>query len=50
MIRQTMAQVELKWRQALGDDVYGGLSHALEQLQAVLDDQQPSRGGAGYGV
>jgi DNA-binding MarR family transcriptional regulator len=47
VIRQTMARVELTWRQALGDDVYGGLSHALEQLQAVLDDQQPSRGGSG---
>ena len=43
VIRETMARLEHEWRLALGDDVYGGLSRALELLQNVLEDQQSSR-------
>lgn len=43
VIRKTMARLEHEWRLALGDDVYGGLSRALEQLQNVLEDQQSPR-------
>ena len=37
VIRQTMARVETEWCEALGEDVYSGLAHALEQLQDVLE-------------
>lgn len=37
VIRQTMARVETEWCQALGEEVYSGLAHALEQLQDVLE-------------
>jgi DNA-binding MarR family transcriptional regulator len=39
VIQQTMARLEMHWYQALGKDVYGGLSHALERLQEVLERQ-----------
>jgi hypothetical protein len=29
--------LEREWRSALGEDVYAGLAHALEQLQEVLE-------------
>ncbi len=34
-----MARLEREWYRALGEDVYAGLSHALERLQEVLDGQ-----------
>jgi DNA-binding MarR family transcriptional regulator len=37
VIRATMARLEREWQQALGEDVYDGLAHALEQLQEVLE-------------
>jgi DNA-binding MarR family transcriptional regulator len=37
VIRQAMARLEREWRSALGEDVYAGLAHALEQLQEVLE-------------
>ena len=39
VIHQTMARLEREWYQALGEDVYGGLSRALERLQDVLENQ-----------
>lgn len=39
VIEQTMTRLEMSWYRALGADVYGGLSHALERLQEVLDRQ-----------
>ena len=39
VIEQTMARLERNWCRALGDDVYGGLSHALERLQEVIERQ-----------
>ena len=42
VIQQTMARLEREWCQALGEDVYGGLSSALDRLQAVLENQPTS--------
>ena len=42
VIQQTMARLEREWSGALGQDVYGGLSRALEGLQAVLENQPTS--------
>jgi DNA-binding MarR family transcriptional regulator len=39
VIGQTMARLEREWRTALGDDVYTGLSYALDRLQHVLEAQ-----------
>ena len=39
VIQQTMARLEMHWYRALGEDVYAGLSHALERLQEVLERQ-----------
>lgn len=43
VIAQTMVRVENEWFQALGEDVYGCLSRALERLQDVLDAQVGGR-------
>ena len=43
VIQQAVARVEREWHQALGEDVYGGLSRALERLQRILDNQPTSR-------
>ena len=43
VIEQTMTRLEMSWYHALGEDVYGGLSHALERLQEVLDRQLSPR-------
>jgi DNA-binding MarR family transcriptional regulator len=37
VIQQTMARLEREWCQALGEDIYGGLSSALERLQNVFE-------------
>lgn len=42
MIQQTMARLEREWYQALGEDMYGGLSSALERLQNVLEKEPTS--------
>jgi DNA-binding MarR family transcriptional regulator len=42
VIRQTMSTLEAEWSRALGEDVYAGLSHALERLQELLDNQLSS--------
>jgi DNA-binding MarR family transcriptional regulator len=39
VIEQTMARLERSWYRALGEDVYAGLSNALERLQEVLERQ-----------
>ena len=39
VIKEIGDRIELEWRRALGDDVYGDLSHALMRLQDVLDKQ-----------
>jgi DNA-binding MarR family transcriptional regulator len=43
VIQQTMARLEREWYQALGEDVYDGLSHALERLQDVFENQPAAR-------
>ena len=40
VIQQTTARLEREWHQALGEDVYGGLSNALDRLQDVLETQR----------
>jgi DNA-binding MarR family transcriptional regulator len=44
VIEQTMSRLEHLWYRALGEDVYGGLSHALERLQEVLERQLSNNG------
>jgi DNA-binding MarR family transcriptional regulator len=39
VISQTMARLEESWCQALGREVYTGLSHALTQLQELFESQ-----------
>ncbi|HYO39215.1 MAG TPA: MarR family transcriptional regulator [Nocardioidaceae bacterium] len=42
VIQQAMTRLEQDWYQALGEDVYGDLSSALDRLQDVLENQTPS--------
>jgi DNA-binding MarR family transcriptional regulator len=42
VIQQTTTRLELEWRQALGEDTYGGLSNALDRLHDVLEKQPSS--------
>jgi DNA-binding MarR family transcriptional regulator len=42
VIQQTTARLEREWQQALGEDMYGGLSNALDRLQDVLANQLTS--------
>jgi DNA-binding MarR family transcriptional regulator len=42
VIQQTLTRLEREWYQALGEDMYGGLSSALDRLQDVLDNQPTS--------
>jgi DNA-binding MarR family transcriptional regulator len=44
VIEKTMSRLEHTWYRALGEDVYGGLSHALAQLQEVLERQLNGNG------
>jgi DNA-binding MarR family transcriptional regulator len=39
VINDTMARLEEEWSKALGEDVYAGLSHALTQLQDILEQR-----------
>lgn len=48
VIRQTLGDLDLEWRQALGDEVHERLSRALQQLHDVLD-AQPSWSSASPG-
>jgi DNA-binding MarR family transcriptional regulator len=41
VIQQTTARLEREWYQALGEEMYCGLSNALERLQNVLEKEQP---------
>ena len=41
VIQQTTARLEREWYQALGEEMYCGLSSALERLQNVLEKEQP---------
>ncbi len=43
VIRDTMTRLEQEWHRALGEDVYDGLAHALEQLQEVLEAKASTR-------
>jgi DNA-binding MarR family transcriptional regulator len=43
IIGQTTARVEAEWLKALGEDVYGELSHALTRLQDVLEESLTGR-------
>jgi DNA-binding MarR family transcriptional regulator len=43
VIGQTMARLEREWSRALGDEAYGALAEALQQLQDVLESQRPGR-------
>jgi DNA-binding MarR family transcriptional regulator len=43
VIRQTMMRLEREWAVALGPDVYAALAHALERLEAVLNESVPTR-------
>jgi DNA-binding MarR family transcriptional regulator len=42
VIQQTTARVERQWHQALGEDMYDGLSNALDRLRDVLENQPTS--------
>ena len=42
VIQQATARLEREWYEALGEDMYGGLSTALDRLQAVLEDRPTS--------
>jgi DNA-binding MarR family transcriptional regulator len=42
VIQQTTTRLERKWYQALGEDLYGALSTALERLQDVFENQPTS--------
>jgi DNA-binding MarR family transcriptional regulator len=42
VIQQTTTRLERVWHQALGEDMYGGLSSALNRLQDVLENQPTS--------
>ena len=42
VIQQATARLELEWYQALGEDMYGGLSSALDRLQVVLETRPTS--------
>ncbi len=42
VIQQTTTRLERMWHQALGEDMYGGLSSALDRLQDVLEYQPTS--------
>jgi DNA-binding MarR family transcriptional regulator len=39
VIRQTTSRLDAQWRDSLGDDVYGRLADALQQLHEALDRQ-----------
>ncbi len=39
VMRATMARLEREWSQALGEDVYAGLAHALDRLEDFLEVQ-----------
>jgi DNA-binding MarR family transcriptional regulator len=39
VIEQTMTRLERQWYHALGEEMYGGLSRALERLQDVIEGQ-----------
>lgn len=39
IIQQTMARLEREWYQALGEDMYGGLSSALERLESIFENE-----------
>jgi DNA-binding MarR family transcriptional regulator len=39
VIERTMSRLERHWYNALGEELYGDLSQALERLQEVLDSQ-----------
>jgi DNA-binding MarR family transcriptional regulator len=39
VIQQTTVRLEREWYQALGEDLYGGLSSALDRLQGVFENQ-----------
>lgn len=43
VIRGTMERLEKDWSCELGDEVYAGLSHALERLTEILERQQTPR-------
>jgi DNA-binding MarR family transcriptional regulator len=38
VIRQAALQVEAAWAEALGQETYGQLRHALARLETILDE------------
>lgn len=42
LIQQTTTRLEQEWYQALGEDMYGGLSSALDRLHHILENQPSS--------
>ena len=37
VIEQTMVQLEREWSDAMGQELYDGLAHALMRLESILD-------------